>query len=93
MNSDVTVSKTNRVLASFERGDELTAKQIEATYKVASGRGIVRRLREQGYAIFSNTRTNSRGVTKNFYRLGSPTRKMVAAGFAALGNDAFRVAS
>ena len=86
-------SKASRVLESFKRGDEMTAKQIEATYKGSSGRGIVQSLRKQGYAIFSNSRTNSRGVTRNFYRLGTPTRKMVAAGFAALGNDAFRMAS
>ena len=83
-------SKATRVLGAFKRGDEMTAKQIEATYKVSSGRGIVQSLRKQGYAIFMNTRTNNRGVTRNFYRLGTPTRKMVAAGFAALGNEAFQ---
>lgn len=86
-------SKAKRILGAFKRGDEMTAKQIEATYKVSSGRGVIQSLRKQGYAIFMNKRTNQRGVTRNFYRLGTPTRKMVAAGFAALGNDAFRMAS
>ena len=90
MNKTVKTSKAASVLSSLKSGKEFTAKQIEATFQVSSGRGIVHSLREQGYAIYSNTRTNSRGVTKNFYRLGTPTRAAVAAGFAVLGNDAFR---
>ena len=89
MSKTKTVTKTDRVLAAFESGSELTAKQIEYRYGVASGRGVVRGLREKGYPIYLNTRTNSKGNTFNFYRLGTPTRMMNKVAFALLGNDAF----
>jgi hypothetical protein len=90
MKNELKKSKAESVLTSLQSGKTFTAKQIEATFQVSSGRGVVQSLRKKGYAIYSNSRTNSRGVTKNFYKLGTPTRKMVAAGYAALGNDAFR---
>jgi hypothetical protein len=90
MSETKTTSKANRVLTAFKNGTEFTAKQIESRYGVTSGRGVVQSLRKKGYAIFSNARTNSRGDTYNFYRLGTPTRKMTAAAFAVMGNDAFK---
>ena len=41
-------------------------------------------LRNDGHAIYLNTRTNSNGDKVSFYRLGSPTKRMVAAGIAAI---------
>jgi len=45
---------------------------------------IVRQLRMKGFAIYSNPSVNSKGVTRNFYRLGTPSRAVVAAGYRAL---------
>ena len=90
MSVNATASKTDRVLAAFKNGNEFTAKQIEYRYGVTSGRGVVQSLRKKGYAIYSNSRTNSKGNTFNFYRLGTPTRKMMQVAFAMLGNDAFK---
>ena len=44
-------------------------------------------LRREGYAIYANERTNSLGETYTKYRMGKPTRQMIAAGFAVLGAD------
>jgi len=90
MNRNGTPSKTDRVLTALKAGSELTAKQIEYRYDVTSGRGVVQGLRKKGYAIYSNSRTNSKGNTFNFYRLGSPTRRMTQVAFALMGNDAFK---
>lgn len=79
--SNVT-TKTARVLAAFKAGEELTAKQIAARFSVKHPASVVRSLREDGYAIYCNEKTNSKGDTKNFYRLGTPSRKMVAAAYA-----------
>ena len=83
MSQNKTASKTDRVLAAFKNGSRLTAKQIEYRF-------VVQSLRKKGYAIYSNSRTNSKGNTFNFYRLGTPTRKMMKVAFAMLGNDAFK---
>jgi hypothetical protein len=42
------------------------------------------RLRQQGFAVYSNTRTAGNGVKVTEYVLGKPSRKIVAAGYKAL---------
>ena len=42
-------------------------------------------LRREGYAIYNNRHTDSQGRTTMKYRIGTPSRKVVAAGYAALG--------
>ena len=79
----VVVSQADRVLAAFKAGEELTAKQIRARFAAKNPYEVVRQVRHQGYAVYANERTNSKGETKTFYRLGTPSRAMVAAAYAA----------
>ena len=79
------MSQKINLLNALVTGAELTAAQITARFGAANPREVVRSLREDGYAIYLNKSTNSKGVTKGFYRLGTPTRAVVAAGYAALG--------
>lgn len=76
-------TKTDKVLAAFKAGEELTAKQIGARFKVGNPAEVVRQLRMKGNAIYCNEKTNRAGYTKNFYRLGTPSKAMVAAAYAA----------
>lgn len=80
----MTNSVSNRVLSALQSGERLTAKQISARYGVANPHNVVYNLRNQGYAIYANERTNSKGEVKSFYRLGTPTRAVVAAGMKAM---------
>ena len=80
----MTTSKTSRVLEAFKAGEQLTSKQIRARFGVANPTAMVNTLRQTGYAIYSNARTNKKGETRNFYRLGTPSRAVVAAGYRAL---------
>ena len=84
MTSTNTVSQADRVIAAFENGVELTAKQITHRYGVANPRALVSTLRMRGYSIFLNKRTNSLGETYKKYRLGTAPRSVVAAGYQAL---------
>lgn len=79
-----TMTKTDRVLAALMAGEVLTAKQIEARFGVGNARATVSDLRMKGFAIYSNARTNSKGEVRNFYRLGTPSRAVIAAGYRAL---------
>ena len=79
-----TMTKTKKVLHALMFGEKLTAKQIESRFGVGNARATVSALRMQGFAIYSNPTTNSKGETKNFYRLGKPSRAVVAAGYRAL---------
>ena len=82
------MSKTARVLEAFKNGEELTAKQIAARFNAGNPTALVSDLRRKGYAVYANKRTNKGGETRTFYRLGTPSRRVVAAGYAALGANA-----
>ena len=80
------MTKTERVLAALRNGEQLTSKQITARFGVANPTALANTLRKTGYAIYSNARTNSKGETRNFYRLGTPSRAVVAAGYRSLAS-------
>ena len=80
-----TKTQTQRVATALVNGAELTAKQISARYGVKNVRAVISKLRSEGYSIFLNQRVSSfDGETYMKYRLGTPTRATVAAGYAAL---------
>lgn len=66
------------------RGEELTAKQISARYNVANPHDTVYTLRMEGYPIYLNQHTDSKGRVTQKYRHGAPSRKLIAAGYKAL---------
>jgi hypothetical protein len=89
MNYNMTTSmtKATKVIAALENGTELTAKQISARYGVKNVRALMSSLRMQGYPVYLNKRTSVfEGETKvyNKYRIGKPTRAVIAAGYRAL---------
>ena len=80
-----TNTQATRVADALKTGAELTAKQITARYGVNNVRAVISRLRSEGYSIFLNKRVSSfNGETYSKYRLGTPTRATVAAGYQAL---------
>ena len=81
-----TTTKTAKVIAALEDGAEVTGKQINARFGVKNARAMVSALRMQGYPVYGNQRTNGNGATSVKYRLGTPTRSVIAAGFRALAS-------
>ena len=79
------VTKTAKVIAALEKGTELTGRQIESRYNVANARALISSIRMQGYPVYLNKRVSTfDGETYSKYRLGTPTRSVVAAGYQAL---------
>ena len=78
------VTKSANVIAALESGVELTGKQIESRYNVGNARALISSLRMQGYPVYLNKRTNGFGDTYSKYRLGTPSRAVIAAGYQAL---------
>ena len=79
------VTKTAKVLAALENGTELTGRQIESRYSVGYARALISSIRMQGYPVYLNKRVSTfDGETYSKYRLGTPTRSVVAAGYQAL---------
>ena len=81
------VTKSAKVIAALESGVELTGKQIESRYNVGNARALISSLRMQGYPVYLNKRVSTyNGETYSKYRLGTPSRAVVAAGYQALAS-------
>ena len=67
-------------------GRQATAKQMGAWYGASASTVAARvsDLRSAGYAVYANKKTDTKGRTSTFYRVGTPTKAVVAAGIAAL---------
>ena len=70
-----------RVLAAFQAGDTLTPAQMTSRFGVKNPTALINSLRSKGFAIYHNERK----TRKSFYKIGKPSRAVVAAGYAALG--------
>ena len=78
------VTKASKLLNALQQGQELTAAQISARFGAGNPAAEISRLRMQGYAIYANQRTDTKGRTTTKYRLGTPSRAVVAAGYRAM---------
>jgi len=78
------MTKVDRVLEALQNGEELTAKQIRSRFGAGNPASVVQSLRFRGFPIYSNPRKNSKGDVKNFYRLGTASRAVIAAGYRAM---------
>jgi hypothetical protein len=83
------MTKTDSLLAALQKGEEFTVAQIRHRFGAGNPHEIVRSLREKGHAIYLNERTNSKGTVTQKYRLGTPSRAMVAAAYAIAGSELF----
>jgi len=83
------MTNTVRVLEVLKTGESITAKQISARFGIANARATISALRSEGYPIYLNKHTDTKGRVTNKYRLGTPSRKVIAAGYKALGVEAF----
>jgi len=77
----------NRVLKVLESGRQFTPAQLAGLTGTSedSIRPRISELRAEGYAVYTNVTKNG----KSAYRLGTPSRKMVAAAYAMMGKEAF----
>jgi hypothetical protein len=82
------MSTKSKVLAYLSKDgtyNTLTAAKMQSVFGVANPSATINELRNEGHAIYLNTRINARSGDKiAFYRLGTPTKRMVAAGIAAI---------
>ena len=78
-------TQASKVATALVNGAELTAKQISARYGVKNVRAVISQLRSEGFSIYLNKRVSSfDGESYMKYMIGTPTKAVVAAGYAAL---------
>lgn len=78
------ITKQGRLLEALRNGEELTASQIKARFSIANPTATVSDLRFSGYAVYANQHKDTKGRVTTKYRLGTPSRAVVAAGYKAL---------
>ena len=83
------MSKHSKLLNYLQNGHEVTASQIKGTFGIAHPASAVRHLREQGNCIYANKVTLSDGTEATKYRIGKPSKRMVALANAIAGAAMF----
>ena len=78
------MNQKSKLRKAFFEGRSLTAKQITAQFGIASPGKVVSQLRlEDGLPIYNDRNVDTKGRVTNKYHLGTPSRKIIAAGYRA----------
>ena len=79
------LTQNTKILNFLRSGASISAGQARGLFGVTSLGKRVSELRSDGYAIYTNVAKN--GAT--IYRLGTPSRAMVAAAYQVAGSSVF----
>ena len=77
-------TKTGRLLTALQNGEALTEGQIRVRFGLKNPRASVSDIRFSGYAVYANQHKDTKGRVTTKYRIGRPSRAVVAAGYRAL---------
>jgi hypothetical protein len=86
------MSVKSKILAYLSKDggyNTLTAQKMQSVFGVANPSATINDLRNEGHAIYLNTRVVN-GEKVSFYRLGTPTKRMIAAGIFAMRSAGVR---
>ena len=76
----------SKVLNALTEGQALTSKQIKARFGAGNPQAVIQALRFSGYSIYLNTNKDTKGRVTKKYRLGTPSRAIIAAGYKAMAS-------
>ncbi len=77
-------TKESRVLSALQEGRTLSSAQLSGHFGVGNPQAVIQSLRFKGFPIYLNTVTDTKGRSRNVYRLGTPSRAIIAAGYKAM---------
>lgn len=80
----ITTTKAKRLLTALQTGQRMTSSQISKRFSIGNPSAEVSRIRQMGFAVYANKRVAGNNVEITEYRLGNPSRELVAAGYRAL---------
>lgn len=79
------MNQKDKLRKALFQGRSLTSKQITAQFGIASPTKVISMLRmEDGLPVYSNKHVDTKGRVTHKYVLGTPSRKVIAAGYRAL---------
>ena len=76
-------TKTYKLLTALQKGQTFTATQAESRFGIKNVRAEVSRIRQSGFAVYANPVKTSKGTEVTVYRLGNPSREIIALGYKA----------
>lgn len=83
------MSKQEKLLNHLYNGAEVTARQIRGSFGLKNPHDAIYQLRSQGHCIYSNKTKLADGTETVKYRVGRPTKKMIAIANAVGGAHLF----
>ena len=84
-----TPSVTSRILTFLKTGADITQVQARKRFGITNVRARMSELRQAGYSIYLNEKTTANGRTIKAYRLGTPTRMVIAVGNTVISDPTF----
>ena len=79
-----TETKTGKLLAALQSGEALTEGQMRVRFGLKNPRATVSDIRYAGFAVYANQHKDTKGRVTTKYRIGRPSRAIVAAGYRAM---------
>ena len=87
--SSKSTSVTSRILSYLKTGADITQVQARKRFGITNVRARMSELRQAGYSIYLNEKTTANGRTIKAYRLGTPTRLVIAVGNTVVSDPTF----
>ena len=77
-------TKTFKLFQALRTGEAITPAAAAKRFGIKNISAEVSRVRQNGFAVYSNTRVAGNGVRVTEYQMGRPSRKLIAAGYKAM---------
>ena len=85
-NTKTKMTKQAKVLNALKEGKRLTSADIRNKFKAGNPQAVIQALRFAGNPIYLNEVKSASGRKSMRYTLGTPSRKVIAAGYKALAS-------
>ena len=82
----MTTTIKSKVLTALQSGRTLSSAQLRSQFGAGNPQSVIQSLRFEGFPIYLNTVSDTKGRTRNVYRLGTPSRAVIAAGYQAMAS-------
>jgi hypothetical protein len=76
-------TKTFKLFTALRNGDAVTPAEAAKRFGIKNMSAEASRLRQHGFAVYTNSRKAGNGVQVTEYVLGKPSREIVALGYKA----------
>ncbi len=77
-------TKTFKLFSALRTGEAISPAAAAKRFGIKNMSAEVSRIRQNGYAVYTNSRKAGNGVQVTEYDIGKPSRKIVAAGYKAM---------